>query len=61
MLDARKLKTDIEADGGVTLANAGEILAAGANILVAGSAVFGGDIEENVRDFLSCMAEGEKR
>lgn len=32
---------DIEVDGGVTVANAAEIRAAGANVLVAGSAVFG--------------------
>ncbi len=33
-------KFDIEIDGGVGPANAGKILAAGANVLVAGSAVF---------------------
>ncbi len=33
---------DIEVDGGVTPANAGEIVRAGANVLVAGSAVFKG-------------------
>jgi ribulose-phosphate 3-epimerase len=37
----------IEVDGGVTEHNAGQLVAAGANWLVAGSAVFGGpDIEE---------------
>jgi len=37
----------IEVDGGVTAHNAGILTAAGANILVAGSSVFGGsDIEE---------------
>ena len=34
---------DIEIDGGVTAANAGEIRRAGANVLVAGSAVFGAE------------------
>ena len=33
---------DIEVDGGVTPDNAGEIVRAGANVLVAGSAVFKG-------------------
>ncbi len=61
MLDLRNLKTDIEADGGVTLKNLAEVLHAGANIVVAGSAVFGGDVEENVRKFLTCMASEEKR
>ncbi|MBQ8664058.1 MAG: ribulose-phosphate 3-epimerase [Eubacterium sp.] len=48
---------DIEVDGGVTLNNAQEILDAGANILVAGTAVFKGDIKENVEGFLSIMGE----
>lgn len=34
---------DIESDGGVNIANAGAIRAAGANVLVAGSAVFGAE------------------
>ena len=38
MADEMGLHTDIEVDGGVTTANAGELLKAGANILVAGSA-----------------------
>jgi ribulose-phosphate 3-epimerase len=33
---------DIEVDGGITPQNAGEVVAAGANVLVAGSAVFKG-------------------
>ena len=32
----------IEVDGGVSSLNAGELVAAGANLLVAGSSVFGG-------------------
>lgn len=35
---------DLEVDGGVTAANAGDIVAAGANVLVAGSAVYGGNV-----------------
>jgi ribulose-phosphate 3-epimerase len=41
MVEARQLTADIEVDGGVTIANARQITAAGANILVAGSAVYG--------------------
>jgi ribulose-phosphate 3-epimerase len=38
----------LELDGGVTALNAGGLVAAGANLLVAGSSVFGGrDIEEH--------------
>jgi ribulose-phosphate 3-epimerase len=40
-IDAAGLKIEIEVDGGVKPSNAAEIAAAGADILVAGSAVFG--------------------
>lgn len=40
MIDKRGLEVDIEVDGGVKLTNAKSVLEAGANILVAGSAVF---------------------
>jgi len=44
------LKTEIEVDGGVKPANAAEVAAAGADILVAGSAVFGAkDYAEAIR------------
>lgn len=48
-------QTDIEIDGGVNFQNVTEILDAGANVIVAGSAVFRGDIEENVQTFLRMM------
>ena len=60
MLDERGLKTDIEADGGVTLDNVGKVLGSGANIVVAGSAVFGGNIKENIENFLHYMTEQEQ-
>lgn len=60
MLDGKNLKTDIEADGGVTLDNLAQVLDAGANVVVAGSAVFNGNAEENIAEFLSCMAKEEK-
>jgi ribulose-phosphate 3-epimerase len=40
MIDERGLKVHIEIDGGVTLENAPSILAAGADVLVAGNTVF---------------------
>lgn len=39
---------DIEVDGGITADNVGLALQAGANVIVAGSAVFKGNIAENV-------------
>lgn len=55
LIEARQLPVDIEVDGGITLNNVGEVLGAGANVIVAGSAVFKGDIEENVKAFLEKM------
>ncbi|MBU9729004.1 ribulose-phosphate 3-epimerase [Diplocloster modestus] len=50
-----QLNVDIEVDGGVGLNNARTILDAGANILVAGSAVFNGDCAANVKAFLDIL------
>ncbi len=53
MIDERGLQTRIEIDGGIDRTNIGEITAAGAEIIVAGTAVFGvGDTERGVRDLL---------
>ena len=41
MIDERGLKTRIEIDGGIDLKNIAEVVASGAEIIVAGSAVFG--------------------
>ena len=51
------LKTDIEVDGGITLENVREVIAAGANIIVSGSSVFEGDIQENAEGFLRILSE----
>ena len=48
-------KIDIEVDGGINLSNVQEVVDAGANIIVAGSAVFNGDIESNVKSFLNIL------
>lgn len=48
-------KADIQVDGGIKVDNVKEVLDAGANIIVAGSAVFNGDIEKNVNDFLNIL------
>ena len=55
----KKLGTgyNIEVDGGVNLSNIKKVVSLGANIIVAGSAVFQGDIEDNVKGFLRFMAE----
>jgi ribulose-phosphate 3-epimerase len=55
MINRLGTKTDIEVDGGIRLSNVKEVMDEGANIIVAGSAVFGGNITENVNDFLKIM------
>lgn len=59
MLTERGLTTDIQVDGGVSAANAREVLLAGANVLVAGSSVFKGDPAERTREFLRIFEEFE--
>ena len=46
-------KLDIEVDGGITADNVHVVLEAGANVVVAGSAVFRGNIKENVEKFMA--------
>lgn len=55
ILGERGIKLDIEVDGGITLENVDQALIAGANIIVAGSAVFSGDAAANVEAFLTHM------
>ncbi len=57
MMEERGLEIDIEVDGGIKLTNLQTVLDAGANVIVAGSAIFGGDIEKNVADFRKIMGE----
>lgn len=57
--EERGLSLDIEVDGGIYLTNVREVLDAGANIIVAGSAVFRGDAGKNTKDFMEIMREYE--
>ncbi|MDO4454515.1 MAG: ribulose-phosphate 3-epimerase [Eubacteriales bacterium] len=47
--------TDIEVDGGINKETIHKVLKAGANIIVAGSSVFGGDAEKNTEELLNIM------
>jgi ribulose-phosphate 3-epimerase len=50
MVQERQLETRIEIDGGIDLENIASVVAAGAEIIVAGSAIFGAaDPEAAVR------------
>jgi ribulose-phosphate 3-epimerase len=58
MRNAKGLDYRIEIDGGVSLNNVAEIAKAGAEILVAGNAVFGkGNVKDNVRNLLKAASE----
>ena len=50
-IEEHNLDVDIEVDGGVDLDNVREVLDAGANVIVAGTKVFHGDVEENMKNF----------
>lgn len=51
MIDKKNLNVDIEVDGGLSADNVHLVLDAGANVIVAGTAVFKNDIKENVHQF----------
>jgi len=51
MIDERGLDVDIEVDGGITVANVGDVCAAGANVIVSGSGVYG------TKDYAQTIAE----
>ena len=55
MEDAGRTDMLLEVDGGITVDNVTSVCEAGANVLVAGSAVFKGDKSENVREFLKLI------
>ena len=54
--DELNLSYDIEVDGGINIDNLATVLEAGANVIVAGSAIFRGDAAENVKKFKSIMS-----
>jgi ribulose-phosphate 3-epimerase len=58
MIEERGLATRIQIDGGIDRGNIAEVAAAGAEIMVAGTAVFGqGDPERAVRDLLAASVQ----
>lgn len=60
MMDVRGLSVDLEVDGGIGMANVREVIDAGANVIVAGSSIFRGDAEANVKEFLRVFREYEQ-
>ncbi len=59
ILTERNLDIELEVDGGISAANVRTVLDAGANVIVAGSAVYRGDATANVEEFLEIFKEYE--
>lgn len=59
ILEQQELSVDIQVDGGVHLGNVREVLDAGANVIVAGSAVFKGDAGQNTKEFMEILKDYE--
>ena len=52
---------DLEMDGGIGAGNVAEVIDAGVNVVVAGSAVFGGDIAMNTREICAMFDSSETK
>ncbi len=59
MIEASGYAIDLEVDGGIHTGNVSEVLQAGANVIVAGSAVYKDDIAKNTQEFMKILAEHE--
>ncbi len=59
MANARGVRMDIQVDGGIYPSNVRAVLDAGANVIVAGSAVFKGDPAQNTREFMEILKSYE--
>ena len=57
MIARKNPSCHLEVDGGIYAENAKEVLLAGVNVIVAGTAVFGGEIKENVKKFYQIAEE----
>ena len=51
MADRAGADIDIDVDGGIHTSNVADVIEAGANVIVAGTAVFRGNIKENIAEF----------
>lgn len=59
MVEAKGLNIDIQVDGGIDAQNVEDVIKAGANIIVAGSAVFNGDTKQNTIDMMEILNKYE--
>jgi len=61
LIEDAGLSVDIEVDGGIKRDNVDVVLEAGANVIVAGSAVYGGDVREKTESFMKHFREWEEK
>ena len=54
MINDKKLKIDIEIDGGINFETAALAVKAGANILVSGTTIFSGSLKDNIQKLRNC-------
>ncbi len=54
MINEKKLKIDIEIDGGINFETAPLAVKAGANILVSGTTIFSGSLKDNIQKLKNC-------
>ena len=59
MINEKGLNVDVQVDGGIYTHNVEDVVKAGANIIVAGSAVFNGDVAQNTKDMLALIKKYE--
>ena len=59
MIEEQGLSVDVEVDGGIYLTNVREVLDAGVNVVVEGSAVFKGEPEQNTKEFMEILKDYE--
>ena len=57
LINEKNPSCDLEVDGGIHLGNVKEVMEAGVNVVVAGTAVFRGNIAENMKAFYEIMKE----
>jgi ribulose-phosphate 3-epimerase len=54
LINDKKLKIDIEIDGGINFETAPLAVKAGANILVSGTTIFSGSLKDNIQKLRNC-------
>lgn len=61
LIEEQNPSCDLEADGGIHLGNVKEVIEAGVNVVVAGTAVFKGSISENMTAFYAAAKNADAK